>query len=40
MYNNVGSITFIRPKKIMAWVMPVDIFVDGFLIGSVYNGET
>ena len=40
MNNNVGSITFIRPKKIMAWAMPVDLFVDGFLIGSVHNGET
>ena len=39
MNNNVGSITFIRNKRVIGCIMPVDIFVDGYLLGSVSNNS-
>lgn len=40
MNNNVGSITFIRPSNVVGCALPIDIFVDGYLMGSVPNNST
>ncbi len=38
--DNVGSITFIRGKRVVGCAMPIDIFIDGYLMGSIPNNST
>ena len=38
--NNMGSITFVRKKKVIGCIMPIDIYIDGLLYGSVKNNTT
>ena len=49
LYNNqvvnnsqpsTGTLNFNRPKSMIGALIPVDIFVDGYVLGSVSNGKS
>ena len=38
--DGIGTITLNRPNNFYGSLIPIDIFVDGYLLGSVGNGQT
>ena len=38
--QGVGSITLTRPSNFVGVLVPFDVFVDGYLLGSLSDGET
>ena len=38
--QGVGSLTITRPSNLYGALVPFDVFVDGYLVGTLANGET